>query len=106
MTTWVDTNVCSALWDAGHVHNAAAISELSNAALAGLLKMSGCAYAEFAAGPDRSPADISRFLSEAEIGIVWETGEGIWRLAAERFCGYAAVRRAKEALRRSLIFSV
>jgi predicted nucleic acid-binding protein len=59
----------------------------------GTLKMSGCAYAEFFAGPNRPAVEVLRFLREAEIEIAWEVGEGTWRLAAERFSVYAARRR-------------
>jgi predicted nucleic acid-binding protein len=71
--------------------------KLAEASRSGSLVISGCVYAEFTAGPSRPLDAIREFLHEAEIELVWDVGESIWRLAAERFCAYAARRRTENA---------
>jgi predicted nucleic acid-binding protein len=94
MTTWVDTNVAVALWEADHTLQGVAVRELTEASRAGVVAISGCVYAEFVAGPNRPLDAIWAFLHEAEIDVVWDAGEDVWRLAAERFSQYAERRRA------------
>jgi predicted nucleic acid-binding protein len=36
---------------------------------------------------------VTDSLHKAEIPIAWQTGEDVWRLAAERFAAYAERRR-------------
>jgi predicted nucleic acid-binding protein len=47
------------------------------------------------AGPKRPLGAVWAFLHEAEIDVVWDVGEDVWRLAAERFSQYAERRRAE-----------
>jgi len=94
MITWVDTNVIVALWEANHALQAVAVRELTGASRIGAVAISGCVYAEFAAGPMRPLGAVWAFLRETEIDIAWDVGEDVWRLAAERFSQYAERRRA------------
>jgi len=94
MITWVDTNVIVALWEANHALQAAAVRELTAASRIGAIAISGCVYAEFAAGPMRPLGAVWTFLRETEIDVAWDVGEDVWRLAAERFGRYAERRRA------------
>jgi predicted nucleic acid-binding protein len=40
-----------------------------------------------------TPNKLETFLDEADIPIAWQTGQDVWRLAAERFSAYADRRR-------------
>jgi predicted nucleic acid-binding protein len=93
MTTWIDTNVLAALWNANVDTQKAARTALREAAESGWFAISGCVYAELVAGPDRTPEMVNAFLEETEIPVSWQTGEDVWRLTAERFRAYAEMRR-------------
>src|SRR5260370_12629455 len=81
MTTAIDTNVLVALWDAEDTLHRAARAALDKAFNEGTLVISGAVYAELLAAPGRTEAFVDRFCEETGIGVEWELGERVWRVA-------------------------
>jgi predicted nucleic acid-binding protein len=96
MTTAIDTNVIVALWDAADSLHRVARTALDKAFNEGTLVVSGAVYAELLAAPGRTEAFVDRFCEETGIGVEWEIGEKVWRVAGSAFQGYAARRRKQQ----------
>src|SRR5260370_28391883 len=92
MTTAIDTNVLVALWDAEDTLHRAARAALDKAFNEGALVISGAVYAELLAAPGRTEAFVDRFCEETGIGVEWELGERVWRVAGGGFLGVAGGR--------------
>ena len=93
MTTAIDTNVIVALWDAEDTLHRVARAALDKAFNEGALVISGAVYAELAAAPGRTETFIDGFCEQTSIGVEWELGERVWRVAGAAFQSYAARRR-------------
>ncbi len=93
MTTAIDTNVIVALWDAEDSLHRVARAALDKAFNEGALVISGAVYAELAAAPGRTETFIDGFCEQTSIGVEWELGERVWRVAGAAFQSYAARRR-------------
>jgi|SRR5258706_9653473 predicted nucleic acid-binding protein len=93
MTTAIDTNVIVALWDAEDSLHRVAQAALDKAFNEGALVISGAVYAELAAAPGRTETFIDGFCEQTSIGVEWELGERVWRVAGAAFQSYAARRR-------------
>jgi predicted nucleic acid-binding protein len=93
MTTSIDTNVLVALWDVDDALHRAARAALDTALELERLAISGVVYAELLAAPGRTAIFLDKFCEDAGIGIEWELGERILRLAGEAFQGYATRRK-------------
>jgi predicted nucleic acid-binding protein len=93
MITAIDTNVISALWDAGDALCKTAQDVLEEAQKSGGLTICGAVHAELIAAPGRTEEFVDRFCEEAGIVVEWELGEKVWRVAGAAFQGYAARRR-------------
>lgn len=93
MTTAIDTNVIVALWDAEDSLHRVARAALDKAFNEGALVISGAVYAELAAAPGRTETFIDVFCEDTSIGVEWELGERVWRVAGAAFQSYAARRR-------------
>lgn len=93
MTTAIDTNIISALWNADDALNRTAEGALEKAFDRGKLVISGAVYAELLAAPSRTGIFLDKFCEEAGITIEWEFSEQIWRAAGAALHGYAARRR-------------
>ncbi len=93
MTTAIDTNIISALWNEDDALNRTAQGALDAVFGRGKLVISGVVYAELLAAPRRTEAFLDKFCEEAGIGVEWEFEERIWRVAGMAFQGYAARRR-------------
>ena len=96
MTTAVDSNIFVALWSSHEELSLWAESALEECADAGRLVICPAVYCELAAAPGRDQEFVARFLLETSVDVDWGLDESIWRLAAERFSGYA-IRRRKQA---------
>jgi hypothetical protein len=95
MTTAIDTNIISALWNEDDTLNRAATEALETALSRGKLVISGVVYAELLAAPGRTEAFLDRFCEEAGIAVEWTLSERILRMAGRAFQGYA-LRRKKQ----------
>jgi len=93
MTTAIDTNVIVALWDAEDSLHRVARAALDKAFNEGALVISGAVYAELAAARGRTETFIDGFCEQTSIGVEWELGERVWRVAGAAFQSYAARRR-------------
>lgn len=93
MTTVIDTNIISALWDRDDVLNAAAQAALDAALSRGSLIVPAPVYAELMAFAGRTEAFLDTFFRDTAIGVDWELEEGVWRLAGQAFQAYATRRR-------------
>jgi len=93
MTTAIDTNVISALWDAGDTLHKTAQKALEEAQRSGGLTICAAVHAELLAAPGRTEEFVDVFCEEAGIVVEWELGEKVWRAAGAAFQGYAARRR-------------
>jgi predicted nucleic acid-binding protein len=93
MTTAIDTNIISALWNKDDALNRAAQGALEAASGRGKLVISGVVYAELLAAPGRTEAFLDQFCEETGIGVEWELVEGVWRAAGHAFQSYATRRR-------------
>ena len=96
MTTSIDTNIIVALWGADEEISHTAQAVLDKALSQGSLVISGLVFAELLAAPGRNQDFLSKFCSEARIGVEWELSETICRLAGEAFQRYA-VRRKRDS---------
>lgn len=92
MRTALDSNILSLLWsahpDAGRIN-----TQLEEVRSQGGLVVSGPVFAELSAHPKISIQFVDSFLGEMSIAVDFDLGEDVWRLAAERYSGYAVRRR-------------
>ena len=93
MTTAIDTNVISALWDASDAVYKTAQAALEEAQKSGGLAICGAVHAELLAAPGQNEEFVDRFCGEAGIVVEWELSEKVWRAAGIAFQHYAARRR-------------
>ena len=93
MTTSLDTNVLSALWNDDDTLNLTATAALQEAQRQGAIVICGVVYAELLAAAGRTEVFVDRFLEEAGIAVEWELKEEIWRTAGKAFQAYATRRR-------------
>ena len=95
MTTAIDTNVVTALWNNDDTLNVRAQTALDAVFGRGRLVVSGVVYAELLAAPSRTEQFVDRFLEAAGIEVEWEINERLLRAAGLAFRGYAERRRRK-----------
>ena len=95
MTTAIDTNVITALWDSDPTLSAAAQSALEEAFHRGNLVIAGPVFAELMAAPARSEAFVTSFLEDTGIGVDGSMDAAIWKAAGRSFQLYAE-RRHKQ----------
>ena len=93
MTTAIDTNVVTALWNNDDTLNVRAQAALEAVFGRGRLVVSGVVYAELLAAPSRTEQFVDRFLEAAGIEVEWELNERLLRAAGLAFRGYAERRR-------------
>lgn len=93
MTTAIDTNVVTALWNNDDTLNVRAQAALDAVFGRGRLVVSGVVYAELLAAPSRTEQFLDRFLEAAGIEVEWELNERLLRAAGLAFRGYAERRR-------------
>jgi predicted nucleic acid-binding protein len=93
MTTALDTNVVSALWDKEPVLNLAARTALEKAFRRGGLVVAAPVFSELMAAPGRSESFVSSFFEDTGIAVDWELSESVWRSAGRAFQAYAERRR-------------
>jgi predicted nucleic acid-binding protein len=93
MTTALDTNVITALWNEDDALNRTAQDALDKIFGRERLVISGLVYAELLAAPGRTVSFVEQFCDEAGIEVDWELSEKIFRMAGEAFRNYAARRR-------------
>ena len=96
MTTALDTNVLSALWNEEERLNRAATTALENAQKTGPVVICGVVHAELLAAAGRTEAFVDEFCEQAGIAVEWELGEKAWRAAGQAFQSYAARRRKQK----------
>lgn len=96
MTTAIDTNILTALWNNDDVLNVRAQAALDGVFGAGRLVVSGVVYAELLAAPSRTEQFLDGFLEEAGISVEWEFNERMLRTAGIAFQGYAARRKKQK----------
>jgi predicted nucleic acid-binding protein len=92
MTTAIDTNIISALWNDDDVLNRKAQGSLDAALGAGKLVISGVVYAELLAAPGRTDGFLDKFCEEAGIDVEWELSEHVWKAAGHAYQSYATRR--------------
>ena len=93
MTTAIDTNVVTALWNNDDALNVRAQAALDAVFGHGRLVVSGVVYAELLAAPSRTEQFVDRFLEAAGIEVEWEINERLLRAAGLAFRDYADRRR-------------
>jgi predicted nucleic acid-binding protein len=93
MTTAIDTNVVTALWNDDDALNVRAQAALDAVFGRGRLVVSGVVYVELLAAPSRTEQFVDRFLEAAGIEVEWEINERLLRAAGLAFRGYADRRR-------------
>ena len=93
MTTAIDTNVLSALWDIDPSLNLAARTALEKALRRGSLVVAAPVFSELIAAPGRTEGFVGAFFEETGIVVDWELSEAAWRLAGRAFQSYAERRR-------------
>jgi len=98
MTTTIDTNVLTALWNKDDTLNRRAQTALERVFERERLVIAGIVYAELLAAPSRTEQFVERFLEEAGIVVEWELNERMLRAAGVAFRGYAERRRKKKTL--------
>jgi predicted nucleic acid-binding protein len=98
MTTAIDTNVVTALWNADDALNRRAQAALDTVFGRGRLVVSGVVYAELLAAPSRTEQFVDRFLDAAGIEVEWEINERLLRAAGLAFRGYAERRRRQKGV--------
>ncbi len=95
MTTVLDTNVITALWDGDDALNATAQSALDAALARGALIVPAPVYSELIAFVGRSESFLDTFLAETGIAVDWHMEERVWRAAGQAFQSYAGRRRGQ-----------
>lgn len=93
MTTALDTNVLSALWNDNDTLNRAATRALQETQRKGPIVICGVVYAELIGAPRRTEEFVDRFCEEAGIAIEWQLKESVWRAAGKAFQSYVARRK-------------
>jgi len=93
MTTAIDTNLVSALWDKDAVLSLAAQTALEKAFRRGGLVVAAPVFSELMAAPGRTESFVAAFFEETGIAIDWELSESVWRSAGRAFQSYAERRR-------------
>ena len=93
MTTAIDTNVVSALWDKDAVLSLAAQTALEKAFRRGGLVVAAPVFSELMAAQGRTESFVTSFFEETGIAIDWELSESVWRSAGRAFQSYAERRR-------------
>jgi hypothetical protein len=93
MTTSIDSNVISALWNNDDPLNAVAVQILGNLLSHENLVVSGPAYSELMAGPLKDEAGLDMFFADTGIEIGWTMEEEIWRVAGGAYRGFAQRRK-------------
>jgi len=93
MTTAIDTNLVSALWDKDAVLSLAAQTALEKAFRRGGLVVAAPVFSELMAAPGRTESFVAAFFEETGIAIDWELSEPVWRSAGWAFQSYAERRR-------------
>jgi predicted nucleic acid-binding protein len=88
MTTSIDSNVLATLWDKDDEANIPVRNRLDELDLISSLIVSGPVYGELYGAPGRTSEELDRFFTRMGIGIEWEMGESVWRVAGEAFRGY------------------
>ena len=98
MTTALDTNVLSALWNPDEGINRIAARAMESAQKSGEMVICGVVYAELIAAPGRTEAFVDQFCEQAGIRVEWEWKERIWRAAGAAFQGHAVRRKRHRGL--------
>jgi predicted nucleic acid-binding protein len=98
MTTAIDTNIISALWNEDDALNRRAQVALETAYGRGRLVISGVVYTELLAAPRQTETLVDKFCEEAGISVEWELSEQVWRGAGHAFQRYAARRKKQTRL--------
>ena len=93
MTTALDTNVLSALWNADDTLNRTATRALQETQKKDPMVICGVVYAELLAGAGRTEEFVDRFCEEARIAVEWELKESVWRTGGKAFQSYVARRK-------------
>jgi predicted nucleic acid-binding protein len=88
MTVSIDSNVVVALWWQHDPLNRVAEKMLLQAQRTGRLVVSAPVYAELMGDPNRTEAEIDRFLDETGIQIDWELNQSVWRQAGSAYRSY------------------
>ena len=98
MTTALDSNVLSALWNADEGVNRIAARALESVQKSGEMVICGVVYAELLAAAGRTDVFVDQFCEQAGIRVEWELSERIWRTAGVAFQGYAARRKKRRGV--------
>jgi predicted nucleic acid-binding protein len=93
VTTALDTNVLSALWNENDALNRLATKVLQEVQRKDQMVICGVVFAELMAAAGRAEAFVDRFCEEAGIVVEWELREKVWRRAGIAFQGYTARRK-------------
>jgi predicted nucleic acid-binding protein len=93
MTTVVDTNIITALWDSDDALNATARSSLDAALARGSLIVPAPVHSELMAFAGRTESFLDTFFGETGIDVDWHMEERVWRAAGQAFQSYAGRRR-------------
>ena len=93
MTTALDTNILSALWNVNDTLNRVAAKALQDTQEKDSIVICGVVYAELLAAAGRTEAFMDKFCEEARISVDWELAEKIWRTAGRAFQGSVARRK-------------
>src|SRR5882724_1471577 len=96
MTTAIDTNVVSALWDKDAVLSLAAQTALEKAFRRGGLVVAAPVFSELMAAPGRIESFVGTFFEDNGIAIDWQLSESVWRAAGRAFQSYAERRRKQK----------
>jgi predicted nucleic acid-binding protein len=97
MTTSVDTNVIVALWWTADPLNQAAARLLKTARKRGPLIVVAPVFAELMGDPQRTEAELDRFLGEAGIAVEWAFEDALWRDAGRAYQSYIQRRRSSSS---------
>ncbi|HVH73149.1 MAG TPA: PIN domain-containing protein [Candidatus Dormibacteraeota bacterium] len=103
MTTALDTNVLSALWNDNDTLNRAARKALQDSQKKGPMVICGLVYAELLAAAGRTEGFVDRFCEEAGIAVERELKEKIWRTAVVAFQECAARKKQSASRPRRLL---
>jgi predicted nucleic acid-binding protein len=95
MTTVVDTNIITALWDSDDALNATARSSLDAALARGSLIVPAPVYSELMAFAGRTESFLDTFFGETGIDVDWHMEDRVWRAAGQAFQSYAGRRRRR-----------
>lgn len=97
MTTSIDSNVISALWNNDDSLNAVSAQILGKRLKHEKFVVSGTVYSELMAGPLKDEASLDMFLSDTGIEVDWVLEEEIWRVAGRAYRGFALRRKNSRA---------